>query len=228
MFIGAVQALGQYDMNTSTIHPAHINVKAQGTGTYFPDNLPKYSRHYKADNHRHFAAVGTYSGTLYSSDETFHTGTIHDYIVKNNNKTLKLDVTVPGNNPYAPKEDNVVGSNTMVGTMYLTNHPYWMGNKAFNGFSTRIKSIPERNHIGVDSIPAHYFASIPMNNKQGTKSDNLDAYSIGTPQTTTQLFTGRTSDCILSVWKDENNKTDTLHGHENSPKFFAMLPLIKI
>lgn len=242
MFIGAVHAKGQKNMNTSVIDNATIKSVNQDTGSYFPDNLPVYSRHYKPDNHRHFAAQGTYSSSLFSSDETFHTKLINKYITKHPNKTLKLNVETfdkyDQNSTQKPTQSSTYQSKPKhyVGTMYLANHPNWMGDKAFNGFGSRTTDIPQRNHIGVDAYPAHFFASIPMSNTQGTKSDNLAAYSIGTPQSNN--FVGKTSDCILSVWSDKNdretnengmsNPSVTLHGHENSPVFFAMLPLIKI
>lgn len=239
MFIGAVHALGQKNMNTSVISDATIKSYAQDTGAYFPDNLPVYSRHYKPDNHRHFAAQGTYSSTLFSSDDSFHTQTINKYITKHPNKTLKMDVETfekyDQSSPSKPESYQSKPKN-YVGTMYLANHPNWMGEKAFNAFGIRTTEIPQRNHKGVDGYPAHFFASIPMSNTQGIKSDNLSAYSIGTPQSNN--FVGKTSDCILSVWADKNDKeinengmsnpSVTLHGHENSPTYFAMLPLIKI
>jgi len=49
--------------------------------------------------------------------------------------------------------------------MYLTNHPYAMQGKTHhNGFSYRHVDNPQKGHIGVDSISAHMFASIPFNN----------------------------------------------------------------
>lgn len=226
LFIGCVHAKGQENMNTSKIPDASIRSNSQDTGSYFPDNLPKYSRHYKKDNHRHFIASGTYDANLYSSNQSFHTNMISNYIVKNGDGTLKLDVDPIGDDNYAGKSQVSSNSREMVGTMYLANHPFNMGDKHFNGFGVRTTDIPQKNHLGVDSFPAHFFASIPMISRGKPKSQNLGAYTIGTPESINSDFIGKTSDCILSVYNGEKN--DTLHGHENSPKFFAMLPLIKI
>lgn len=221
MFIGAVPAIG--DDNLKNTYPAsHRNQSLVKTGFYFPDNIPVYTQKYKPDTHRHFIAYGTYDLSLFSSNSSFHTNFVNNYIKECSHEGNKSKLTIRNAN------------NDYVGTMYLTNHPFWMGGyrkgdtageQCFNGFGIRPTSLPERFHVGVESIGAYFFASIPM------KGELSKEYQQPAYDTSSANMTGKSSIQILSTYQKEPSgefPVPSLHGHENAPKFFAMLPLIKI
>lgn len=211
MFIGSVLAHGMDKMiqNQPTKHASCKTVK---TGYYFPDNLPTGSKRYKYDDHRHFVAYGTYNQNLFSTNRYFHTDKVNSYIQAVSNETAQLQ-------PLSQ-------SGKLVGTMYLTNHPYYMGNTFTNGFSHRYKNNPRCGHIGIDTVSANVFASVPhitvADNGQLSKESQKTAWV----QPDTNQYVGHSSPPILSVAQPDTD--DIRIGHENSPKFFAMLPLIKI
>lgn len=228
MFISAVSAKGQnsfYDIKVDN----HVNymVGRIQTGYYFPDNMPVYSQRYKIDNHKHFIAQGTYDLTCFSSNKSFHTEEVHDYIrprfgwegvSANNDYRLTLEGKINQG------DDKITKG---YGTMYLTNHPFFMGKYYHNGFGGRnYKTNRSGNsyHAGCESVNAHYWAAIPMQLSGQAKSAQQGGYS-----TNSSNMTGASSINIPSVGKKYYDPSGIgLYGHENSPKFFAMLPLIKI
>ena len=221
MFIGAVHAKPLKKL-IETQAQAHPNQNTQKTGYYFPDNLPDYTQKHKLDDHRHFSAYGTYNANLFSSTAAFHTDMVNNYVTFRNLYNDETDIRL---NPITkPRQQE---NPKTVGTMYLTNHPYAMQGKTHhNGFSYRHVDNPQKGHIGVDSISAHMFASIPFNNaKMDSKQDQLKVLDT-TYQSHLNKYCGKSSIQVLSV--QEPDDKSTLHGHENAPKFFAMLPLIKI
>lgn len=207
MFIGAVPAYGQDSMKTQTIN----NVSNIDTGNYFPDNLPVYTQRYKPDDHRHFIAYGSYDFTFYSLNKTFNTSQINGYIT---------------HHPKVHRRFNTVSG--VVGCLYLANHPFHQADTYSNGFSYRQTKSGDYEHKGCDSIPGHYWLSLPLHNINTTKKDNFTKHAFAT---TPQIMCGKSSIQIPSYNSAAPSNTslpDALYGHENAPKFIAMLPLIKI
>jgi hypothetical protein len=141
---------------------AHPLQKSIITGVYTTDNLPKYSQKYKNDTHKHFVSYGTYDLTLMTRNKHFNS-LPNSYI---NQKTSKRDGRM-----------QKLQAGQAVGSMYLTNHPFFMGDKWHNGFGYRHRDNPQKGHIGVESVNAHFWASIPIyNNAKTTKEDQLSSY----------------------------------------------------
>jgi hypothetical protein len=209
MFIGAVPAYGQDSMKTQTIP----NVANIDTGTYCPDNLPVYTQRYKPDDHRHFIAYGSYDFTFYSLNKTFNTSVINGsmYIKHHPKVHRRFSALSPG----------------VVGCLYLANHPFHQADTFSNGFSYRQTGSGDYEHKGCDSIPGHYWLSLPLHDINTTKKDNFTKHAFAT---TPQIMCGKSSIQIPSY--NEFTTPQTLHpdlyGYENAPKFIAMLPLIKI
>lgn len=211
MFIGAVHAKPQDTFNVDSIERP-VKYSSHKTGYYFPDNLPLYTERYSKDKHKHFNSYGTYSGSLYSSSKGFQTefGEFSDYIkvrTPNDANDLRLQTLKASGN---------------AAVTALTNESWFLGDEYYNGFGTRQGS--QNAHTGVDSIPVNYWASAPddVSKRYPTDSTNEDNKKTNT------VMCGMSSIQVPSIDKSAATEGDTLHGHENAPKFFAMLPLIKI
>lgn len=214
MFIAAVPAQGQVGFNFDEVITVNNNFY-NNTGSYFPDNLPVYSQKYKADDHRHFVAYGTYSASLFSSTADFHTSSVNNYI------TTRFSFAEND------KRLNTISGGGRCGIMYLTNHPFYMGYDYYNGFGCRNHAGGNmangarvgRNQTGVDAVPAHFWASIPMPNNGKPKTQQ--SYP-----TDVKAMAGHSSIQVPSL-TDTSGYT-ALFGRENNPNFWAMIPLIKI
>lgn len=215
MFIGSVLAHGM-DKMIQNQPQKHVSSEKVKTGYYFPDNLPTGTKRYKNDDHRHFVAYGTYNQNLFSTNRFFNTNFVNSYIKPVDNGVQQL-------RPLSKS----VEKNGLVGTMYLTNHPYYMGHNFTNGFSHRYKNNPRKGHIGTDSVSAHMFASIPHVTTTSNEEISKETQKVAWSQPSTDQYVGNSSPAILSVSEPDSTE-NILHGHENAPKYFAMLPLIKI
>ena len=136
---------------------------------------------------------------------------------------------------------------------YLTNHNYYEDNNShFEGFHYRTSSTSDRWIYGVDAIPCSMILSQPsctvVNETKFDKSS--DSYKSATAQSYVKY--GQTSEAVMSLgvaskYADINDKFNnnilstskeeyvawdnymsTTYGHENTPKFYTMLPFIKI
>lgn len=215
MFIAAVPAQGQKGYNFDEVISVNNNFY-NNTGSYFPDNLPVYSQKYKEDNHRHFIAYGTYSTSLFSSTADFHTSKLNNYI------TTRFP-----HDPQDKRLNPLLGDSGRCGLLYLTNHPFYMGYDYYNGFGCRNEAGGNsavgdrigRNQVGVDAVPAHFWASIPMVNNGKPKTQQ--SYP-----TDAKAMAGHSSIQIPSLTNTNGYKDN--FGRENRPNFWAMIPLIKI
>lgn len=215
MFIGSVLTHGMEKM-VQNQPSKHVSCEKVKTGYYFPDNLPTGTKRFKSDDHRHFVAYGTYNQNLFSTNRYFNTNFVNSYIKPVSNGVKQLQ-------PISKS----VEKNGLVGTMYLTNHPYYMGHNFTNGFSHRYKNNPQKGHVGTDSVSAHMFASVPHITATANEQVSKETQKVAWQQPETSQYVGHSSPSILSVSEPDASE-NVLHGHENSPKYFAMLPLIKI
>ena len=196
------------------------------------------------DNHRHFSAYGTWM--------PHHVGgykkTYHNYP---NNNTTDNEHQPIHSNPISPKN---LKNGAKIGILPLHNRifQYFAPGEAhggYVGFGKRTTWNSDRRHSGTESIPAFMFFSRPESvDKKTLSNKNVselpDMYQNG------EGFVGLSSYDVPSFVKvesyvdldmaknpkdavilngDEHQPIDVnLHGNENTGKFYAFLPLIKI
>lgn len=211
---------------------------AKITGSRCPDNKPSSQYGTEEDKHFHFISYGSYSQFAKHSP-----GNEYCHKVLTNNKEANSV------NDYIPLKD---GAGTY--TFYLTNHnSYEYNNSYFEGFHFRTSSTADMWVYGVDAIPCTMILCTPGVNPPNTGqsfSKTKDDYK----QAIKQSFVtkGGTSESVPSLakpsgYEDINDKFSgsqlstakenyvpwgsymtTTYGHENTPKFYCMLPFIKI
>ena len=205
------------------------------TGSRCPDNKPSSQYGTEDDKHFHFISYGSYSrfGRHTNPDNAIS----HKAIIKVSDGSI---------NDFIPLKEETKH------TFYLTNHnSYEYNNNHFEGFHFRTSSTADRWVYGVDAIPCSMILSTPGTNvPKGTKkfSKNTDEYREIMKQSF--ITKGGTSESVASLAKpsdyvDINDKfrgntlnnesyvswgnyMNITYGHENTPKFYCMLPFIKI
>lgn len=212
---------------------------AKITGSRCPDNKPSSQYGTEEDKHFHFISYGSYS--RFKKHSVAEGATCHKVLTDNEEANSVND--------YIPLKNEAITY-----TFYLTNHnSYEYNNSYFEGFHYRTSSTADRWVYGVDAIPCTMILCTPGVNPPNTGqtfSKNKDDYK----QTIKQSFVtkGGTSESVPSLakpskYEDINDKfsgsqlstakenyvpwgsymTKT-YGHENTPKFYCMLPFIKI
>lgn len=226
------------------------------TGTYTPDTLPKgINSKTDVDTHFHFIAYGT-NGMQYrctSQDFTNDANVGIQEVAKYADGWNPLLDSITDQQERNPKlKLNAQAEAPTI--MYLQNHPYYRKNgwggtngtgsdKGANGFSygqfSPQRSCEWKNLRTNYSIPAIMYLSMPGLGENAKRSD-LNPYF------NTESMKYKSSTQFLSVFEakdntvydaDKNNryKGETyaefrkeIYGHENTPKYYTMLPLIKI
>ena len=212
---------------------------AKITGSRCPDNKPSSQYGTEEDKHFHFISYGSYSQFAKHSS-------VSDAIC---HKVLTNNDVANSVNDFTPLKNEATTY-----TFYLTNHnSYETSNSYFEGFHFRTSSTSDRWSYGVDAIPCTMILCTPGVNPPQTGqtfSKNKDDYK----QAIKQSFVtkGGTSESVPSLakpvkYEDINDKfsgsqlstaqeeyvswdsyMNTTYGHENTPKFYCMLPFIKI
>ena len=198
-------------------------------GAWCVDNTPPSSSEFREDRHAHFVAYGSY-GQPFTNANAVHTGKVswtQNEIVGSIN--YKKDLS----------EVHTINGESFT-TFLLHNHPYSFGGNTWHrGFGWRYNTPTQGTHSGVDSIPATMWLSRPnvatsdfveWRQDYVTKGmSSPDVASVTLPTNYSDIdeeFEGDTK------WEEKyepwSNYQDALYGHESSPKYYAMLPFIKI
>lgn len=224
-FISSIYLNGTQYITTGKAEKPRTNVTSHSadiTGSRCVDYKPPSSNDTQEDKHKHFICYGNYAEIKYDDDN----------LPISNDDVSKLDV------PYLQN-----GAQTHVLTPF--NHPYTVTSAwSFKGFHYRVESTPDRGHTGLDAIPSVAFLSIPSNNKNkaenfvsfnetkithGVSSDDIPSFDYPTNYSDiNDRFSGninQDSNETYVAWKDYMSNT---YGNENTPKFYTMLPFIKI
>ena len=255
MFIASCQILSS--MKKSITTNVDLTYQENNiTGTYTPDNLPKgINAKTQDDNHFHFISYGT-NGMQYQSMSQQFTNDpnvgMQEVATYSKGWNPQID-DVTDEKERNPKLILKEEAEKPV-VMYLQNHPCyrkskWGGtngtksDKGANGFSygqfEPQRSCEWKNLRTNFSIPAVMYLSMPGLGQNATRKD-LNPYF----NTKSMKFNSSTQ--FLSVFEatsnkvydaDENDKYNgekyatfrkEIYGHENTPKYYTMLPLIKI
>lgn len=246
LFISSVQCEGSYDPASGS----RIKDKEKTqtiVGSYTPDNAFDSDKK-DGDNHRHFSAYGTWhphTAEGYNNYKDPNCKKCDDempaFNYPNENK-IKLTVP-PLQFSNGLKDGTIIGVLPLHNRLYKQFTPYadWGG---YIGFGHRDTHNAGKFHTGAESVPAFMFLSRPQSSN-AQKPDYLQ---------TKEGFVGLSSFDIPSFakvnsYKDLGIKSETtndyehqptlngdkhqaidvnLHGNENTGKFYAFLPLIKI
>lgn len=237
LFISAVQCEGSSDPASGA--KITDNEKTNTiVGSYTPDCIVDMDRK-NGDNHRHFSAYGTWM--------PHHVGgykkTYHNY--PNNNITDNSHQPIHVN-PVSPKN---LKNGVKIGILPLHNRifQYFAPGNAhggYVGFGKRTTWNSDRRHSGTESIPAFMFFSRPESGDKKTLSNSIIS-ELPDMNQKADGFSGLSSYDVPSFVKvesyidlgiesetingDEHQPIDVnLYGNENTGKFYAFLPLIKI
>lgn len=209
------------------------------TGGWCPDKTPHSSVAFRTDRHAHFVAYGSYGKKYHTEIESISSNNILW-----NSTTISGDIRF--NNNYHELHQIISGNNPHV--MLLHNHPYSKASSVdgFRGFGWRYNSPTSRIHSGIDSIPATMWLSRPSICNTDLDSaatafyewrQDKTVYGMSSPDVTAAVKPSNYSDIDEDFngnkkWGEEyevwGNYQDALYGHESTPKYYAMLPFIKI
>lgn len=220
MFISSILASGidGYMEDASAIDEDY-NV----AGYWLPDNVPT-SLDGDFDNHFHFIAYGSYTPIV-----SYPTGEDFTFV-----KGQAGQFESVADEDY---ETKVVRGTGAPAILTLTNHLSWSRSvKEGPGFGTGTGGLRRRDYWGYEPLPGIAYMAGPR-----TGRNNVRDYIYAAPST------ARTSYCFLNSPEVFDNRmaygadaNDVLHeekyqpfdpelyGHENTPKYVACLPLIKI
>ena len=220
MFISSILASGiEGYMEDASAIDEDYNV----AGHWLPDNVPT-SLDGDFDNHFHFIAYGSYTPIVSyptGEDFTFVKGQVGQF-----ESVADEDY-----------ETKVVRGTGAPAILTLTNHLSWSRSvKEGPGFGTGTGGLRRRDYWGYEPLPGIAYMAGPR-----TGRNNVRDYTYAAPST------ARTSYCFLNAPEVSDNRmaygadaNDVLHeekyqpfdpelyGHENTPKYVACLPLIKI
>lgn len=231
LFITSVQCEGSSDPASGSKVPDNEKNNTI-VGTYTPDCVFDLDRK-GGDNHRHFSAYGTWqpkdAGWYQETSPTEYPNKSED------GETKKSRPTPPLTQKLAAGND--------IGILPLHNRPYvyYAPSEAkggYFGFGQRSRDNRDRKHKGVESVPAFMFFSRPAP-PASSEYDRPDIYQ------TQDGFVGLSSFDVPSLEKVEDYEDIgissttingdihqdldiNLYGNENTGKFYAFLPLIKI
>lgn len=197
------------------------------TGTYTPDNSPRYPNGLNGGEHFHFLAYGSYNGY------NLHAQRINDmYNFKG--YTFATDLSLTSLSPRIWYLQNTTGDISDKGESSSdsgNSNPGW--GYGFGSAGGRRRSVSSRDIIVAPafvSAPQGGFNSfkiqpslgktsnpkttyiIPINNKESYKVTEYETFDFYQP-----LESGISKNNLVSRY-----------GHENAPKFYTFLPLIKI
>lgn len=224
-FISSIYLNGTQYITSGKAEKPRTNVTSHSadiTGSRCVDYKPPSSNDTQEDKHKHFICYGNYAEIKYTDEN----------LPISNDDVSKLD---------APYLQN--GAQTHVLTPF--NHPYTVtSGKSFKGFHYRVESTPNRGHTGLDAIPSVAFLSIPSNNKikkdnfvsfnetkitHGVSSDDIPSFDYPTNYSDiNDRFSGNTNQDSNETYVAWNDYMSNTYGNENTPKFYTMLPFIKI
>lgn len=235
-FISYVYAKGAEDALNLEPEQIHkwtdtITYPTNVTGYYTPDNAPKYKKGFEKSPHFHFIAYGTYNG--YNMQCT-RINTIYKF---QGFKFAETDLSSISN-PRIWYLQTTAGDHSVQGNSSSDDgntDPGW--GYGFGSARGRRRSCSTN-----DIVPACAYASAPTgghNNHKteptlGLSSKSKMIFTIPTSNTETYKITKYENitthyiDLESGISKTETTAMTSRYGHENAPKFYAMIPLIKI
>ena len=198
------------------------------TGTYTPDNSPRYPSGLHGGQHFHFSAYGSYNGY------NLHAEQIDDDMYNFKGYTFDTDLSAAGFNPriwYLQNTTGDISSSGESGSDDGNTDPGW--GYGFGSAGGRRRSVSSR-----DIIVAPAFASAP----QGGYNSYVKQPSLGkssNPKTTYMIPDSNSDSYKVTQYETvdnyiplesgiSKNNLNSRYGHENAPKFYTFLPLIKI
>lgn len=225
-----------------------IRLSKNVTGGWCPDKTPPSTIEFRTDKHAHFVAYGSYGKNYHMlEDENGEIKMTIDGIPSSGKQLWNLN-SIEKDIEFNEKLNELHKlNNNNPHVMLLHNHPYSQkvgGTDNFRGFGWRYNSPTARKHSGIDSIPATMWLSRPAisNNTTGTEAfaewrpDKI-VQGMSSPDVTAGVKPSSYSHIDEEFSSEEkwgekyepwSNYQDDLYGHESSPKYYAMLPFIKI
>lgn len=243
LFISSVQCQGSHDPATGS--KVTDNEKTNTiVGTYTPDCVVDLDRN-GGDNHRHFSAYATWRPhNVARYKKKKYTDYPNSYVESETETRLRIP----------PIQEDKLKDGSKIGILPLHNRLFQQfapseSHGGFVGFGKRTTWNIDRRHSGTESVPAFMFLSKP----DETRIINQTEVQIPDCYQENDGFVGLSSYSVPSFAKvesykdlsDSDNATDdelngklngdihqpidvNLHGNENTGKFYAFLPLIKI
>ena len=196
------------------------------TGYYTPDNMPKSKDGSGTDKHFHFIAYGTYGW-----DSPAH----NDVVKENGYLTYPFsqksnDGDINSYTTNAEIDQKYIDSSSNPVIWYLYNHP-WTKSYGFNGCHWGFGRAAHKNDQRPDAPEgsgAESFISAPAGGiKSYMREPDVGMSSrpyIICDKTTSRLWQPKVNENDNS----QSTNTQTLVGNQATPKFYAMVPLIKI
>jgi hypothetical protein len=219
-------------------------------GAWCPDKTPPSSIEFRNDRHAHFISYGSYGKKYHTSNISISDSNklwtdcsiTQDILFNRDLSELHQPLDSPHvfilhNHPYAKQ---------------IPGH----GIDNFRGYGWRYNTCSDRIHSGIDSVPATMWCSRPnvsvteiklnpeTNTPQGTKTNAFFEwrqdgiiYGRSSPDVTAAVhpssymeideeFKGNTK--WGETYEPWGNYQPDLYGHESTPKYYTMLPFIKI
>lgn len=215
--------------------PSSTNV---GTGTWCVDKNSESSTNLIGDHHVHFVGYGSWGALLKDEDDK--------YMLDDNRNALNpSEYQISGHYDYTDDKSKDIDDTEDYPQVknrhmfLLHNHPYKVKAEYYNkniygfeGFGKCHNIATRRKQSGSEAIPCTMWFSRPANLEDTHRNfikvgkSSLNAIDISKPSGYSDIddeFSNNTK------WGDEYAAwIPDLYGHENSPKFYAMLPFIKI
>ena len=221
-----------------------ITEDSNEAGYWLPDNVP-LSTDGNVDNHFHFIAYGTYTPivsfpqpndnrtyTFVKGSEESFTQVAEDdtitvtYVDENDEDELKSKTILRG-----------VKSTGKPAVLTHTNHLSWSKSvKQGPGFGTGTGGLRRREYWGYEPWPAIAYMAGPRTGEKNKRKYEYSAPDVGrTSLSISNTINAKSNDEAYGADKNNNlnyekyeNLDVKIYGHENTPKYVACLPLIKI
>lgn len=211
-------------------------------GSWCPDNTPPSSMEFREDRHAHLVAYGSYgknrNGNGYKA-----------YTTDNKGLWGNIEITPDISFQKDLSKLHVLHNLSTPHVTLLHNHPYRLkiNGDDFRGFGWRYNSPTARKHSGVDSIPCTMWLSRPDVTDTSSTGTNVTGFrewrpdtierGMSSPDVTSTLYPKNYVDIDEEFngsikWNEKyvdwGNYQNSLYSHESTPKYYAMLPFIKI
>ena len=230
MFISSIYANGVsgYEENATMLKEGTEVPEKNVPGHWSPDNLPKGED--GTDSHFHFMTYGTYSPIV--SYRSGRNG--YKFLKEESNAFSEVARDESGIYEGLVKMDD----DAKPAVMTMTNHIVYCNTFDGPGIGVGTGGLRRRDYWGYEPWPAVAYLAGPRTGSNNIKNYNYVEPTIG--KTTTSIpaipYSGNSNATIYNASKDNDELNgekyvaldENLFGYENSPKFYACLPLIKI
>lgn len=205
------------------------NADINFTGIYTPDNAPLYPKGQGAGEHFHFSAYGTYS--------EYNMTPRQDELYKFQSwKILELEKNISSSS-FSPRIwylSNTAGNISDIdssGSDDASSYGYAFGFGSSPNRRRKQSSHCTMSAVALASAPAGKHTEFQNEPSVGLTSKSIMIYNIPSTNSETYRIVEDYDNFENYVTLEPNidkEVTATRYGHENAPKFYAMLPLIKI